>query len=301
MSTSPQQHTVAIIGAGTVGKALARAVHSRGAHVCVYDTDPFACTPEAILHDNNNDDSTDSTDNTTNASPTLVAALSVSHAAAHAHLMLLTLPTRATDTGYDMQPFHDTLTVLQHQRFRHPVVVCSTVTPSSTDTLQAQYPRLTLFHLPEFLSSRTADVDVQHPMQDTVLLGVPDGCAAAWVDRTRVLVSRYLCAPHQRVVTVRARETECCKLFCNAFYAAKVQLFNEFYQLCTREGVAYPMVRQLMLRQGWVHPMHTQVPGADGSFGYGGACLPKDVKALVGWGRLEDGVLGRVLDGGEER
>lgn len=294
MTTTPP-HTVAIIGAGTVGKALARAVYVRGANVCVYDTDPFACTPEAILHKANLHDTAHLLSDT-QPTPTLVAALSLSHAAAHAHLMLLTLPTRATDTGYDMQPFHDTLTVLQHQRFRHPVVVCSTVTPSTTDTLQAQYPRLTLFHLPEFLSSRTADVDVQHPMQDTVLLGVPDGCAAAWVDRTRVLVSRYLRAPHQRVVTARARETECCKLFCNAFYAAKVQLFNEFYQLCTREGVAYPMVRQLMLRQGWVHPMHTQVPGADGSFGYGGACLPKDVKALVGWGRLVDGVLGRVLD-----
>ena len=36
-----------------------------------------------------------------------------------------------------------------------------------------------------------------------------------------------------------------------------------------------------MLRNGWINPMHTRVPGPDGRHSYGGACFPKDTRAFV--------------------
>ena len=36
----------------------------------------------------------------------------------------------------------------------------------------------------------------------------------------------------------------------------------------------------MMLKNEWINPMHTNVPGSDGSLGYGGACFPKDTNAL---------------------
>ena len=75
----------------------------------------------------------------------------------------------------------------------------------------------------------------------------------------------------------------CIRDSCNAFYAVKVQLYNEFYSICKSHNISYNMVRHLMLQNGWIHPMHTQVPGSDGSFGFGGKCLPKDLEALVQW------------------
>ena len=36
-----------------------------------------------------------------------------------------------------------------------------------------------------------------------------------------------------------------------------------------------------MLKNGWINPMHTNVPGTDGQLSYGGYCFPKDTNALL--------------------
>ena len=36
-----------------------------------------------------------------------------------------------------------------------------------------------------------------------------------------------------------------------------------------------------MLKNGWINPMHTNVPGPDGKLSYGGFCFPKDTNALL--------------------
>ena len=35
-----------------------------------------------------------------------------------------------------------------------------------------------------------------------------------------------------------------------------------------------------MLKNNWINPMHTNVPGPDGLLSYGGLCFPKDTNAL---------------------
>ena len=70
------------------------------------------------------------------------------------------------------------------------------------------------------------------------------------------------------------------KLFCNNFYAAKVQIFNEFYLLCEKVGIEFEIVKSMMLKNDWINPMHTSVPGPDGKLSYGGMCFPKDVSSL---------------------
>ena len=60
-------------------------------------------------------------------------------------------------------------------------------------------------------------------------------------------------------------------------------LFNEFYQLCQKNGADFNAIRKLMLKNNWIHPKHTNVPGHDGKLGYGGACFPKDTNALLNY------------------
>jgi UDP-glucose 6-dehydrogenase len=35
-----------------------------------------------------------------------------------------------------------------------------------------------------------------------------------------------------------------------------------------------------MLKNNWIYPLHTNIPGPDGNISYGGLCFPKDTNAL---------------------
>jgi len=60
----------------------------------------------------------------------------------------------------------------------------------------------------------------------------------------------------------------------------KIQFFNEIYAMCTRLGMNYDNVKNMMIKNNWINPMHTNIPGPDGKLSYGGLCFPKDTNAL---------------------
>ena len=67
----------------------------------------------------------------------------------------------------------------------------------------------------------------------------------------------------------------------NSYLAAKVSLFNEFYQLTEKVGCNWDNVVNGLTLDKRIEKDHTQVPGPDGQFGWGGHCFPKDTAALV--------------------
>ena len=76
-------------------------------------------------------------------------------------------------------------------------------------------------------------------------------------------------------------EAEITKYAHNVFGALKVTYFNGIYDLCKRCEANYRKIQQGILLSGYINAPHTQVPGPDGKFGYGGKCFPKDVNALT--------------------
>lgn len=67
----------------------------------------------------------------------------------------------------------------------------------------------------------------------------------------------------------------------NCFLATKVTFFNEMYRIynqCGFEG--FDQMVDAITVDPRIGRSHTQVPGPDGKFGYGGHCLPKDIAAL---------------------
>ena len=53
--------------------------------------------------------------------------------------------------------------------------------------------------------------------------------------------------------------------------------------MCQKINIDYNVVRDSMLKNNWINPMHTNVPGTDGQLSYGGMCFPKDTNALLSY------------------
>ena len=72
----------------------------------------------------------------------------------------------------------------------------------------------------------------------------------------------------------------------NSFLATKVTFFNEMYQIYNALGFKdFDIMVEAICNDSRIGHSHTQVPGPDGKFGYGGHCLPKDVAAIANLGK----------------
>lgn len=192
---------------------------------------------------------------------------------------------------YDKSAIHDVCQRLTRAKYNGLVVIKSTVEPGTTEYLSKFYAGLDFCHNPEFLTARTAYDDFAN--QTHVVLGKPSKTDDVKFDR----LSRLLraCWPKADYSTGSSTDTECMKIFCNSFYAQKVSIFNEFYQVCQHNKLDYNHVLEMMLKNGWINPMHTKVPGPDGRLGYGGMCLIKDSSALYQY-MLREGIDCKMIE-----
>jgi UDPglucose 6-dehydrogenase len=196
----------------------------------------------------------------------------------HVDIVFIALPT-LYDTDkqtYDITAIEKTLEILNNALFKGLVVIKSTMEPLTMNNLYELY-NLDIVHNPEFLTARTAFEDFHN--QKHIVIGVPNKCNQFKVDLVeKFYKSNY---PDAQISVCTSNESEAMKLFLNNFYAVKVQMFTEFYLLCQKLNINYDNVRELMLKNGWINPMHTIIPGPDGKISYGGMCFPKDTQALL--------------------
>lgn len=191
-------------------------------------------------------------------------------------IVFLCLPTlfNPETSEYDKSALHEICKLLKEHQYHGLVVIKSTVEPNTSETLAQKY-NLKIVHNPEFLTARTARIDFHN--QKHIVLG-----KTSIVDSDSDLQFFYeKYYPNAEISFCTSLESESMKIFCNSFYAQKVQIFTEFYLLCQKNGSDFNRIHELMLKNGWIHPMHTKIPGPDGNISYGGACFPKDTKALL--------------------
>ena len=123
---------------------------------------------------------------------------------------------------------------------------------------------------PEFLKEGSAVDDCQRP--DRIVLGTDSPAAEATL--------RELYAPfnrnHEKILVMDTRSAELTKYAANAMLATKISFMNEMATLAERLGADIECIRRGIgsdPRIGY----HFIYAGC----GYGGACFPKDIKALI--------------------
>ena len=248
MSILSRNISVGVIGLGFVGGSMLKSFLLKKADACGYDKfkDGGIGTFESMLNKD---------------------------------ILFLALPTLFDEerNAYNQDAIYEVCEKLEAEKFSGVVVIKSTVEPESTNKLASKFTGLTFIHNPEFLTARTAFEDFHS--QKHIVLGTGPGTLEKDCDKVAAFYKNFY--PDAEISRCSAMESESMKIFCNCFYASKIQVFNEYYLLCQKNGSDYKKIVGLMLKNGWVNPMHTDVPGPDGLLSYGGACFPKDTNALL--------------------
>jgi len=257
-----QKSKVGIIGLGFVGSAMIQSFTLNGCHIhAAYDKykNGGIGTPESLLK---------------------------------CDVIFSALPTiyRESIQQYDKQPLEDTLQFLKTHQFTGIFVCKSTVEPGTCSNLANKYG-IKIIHNPEFLTARTAFEDFHN--QSHIVLGATSLIQPEDMEKLIQFYKTYYSKAEISVST--SEESESMKIFCNCFYSVKIQFFNELFLTCQKNGSDYNKVSEMMLKNNWIHPMHTTVPGPDGKLSYGGLCFPKDTNALNHY-MIRNGIPNKVLN-----
>jgi len=237
-------NSVGIIGIGIVGSAMRKSFINKGITVKAYDKNK----DYGNLHDVLDTD-----------------------------IIFLSLPSQVDikTSLYNIDAIKETCKYLKDNEYKGLVILKSTVEPGTTTQLILAY-HLRIMHNPEFLNFVTANYDFHE--QDHIVLGINEAISEADLALITNFYSTYYSKAHISVCS--SNESEAMKILANSFYAIKIQTFNEFYLYCKKNNLDYNNIKNMILNNGYVNPMHTDVPDVDNNLSYGGTCLPKDTTVM---------------------
>ena len=168
-------------------------------------------------------------------------------------------------------------------------ILKSTVLPGTTDLLSKKYSNLKIIFSPEFLTERTAKLDML--TQSRIILGGE----STLTEKAKILFNQRF--KFKNIIQTDSKTAELTKYMNNTFFATKVSIMNEFKLLCDIIGANWDDALNGFVSDGRIGDSHLNVPGHDGKLGYGGTCFPKDVNALLSFSKKHNIELNTIKGG----
>ena len=176
--------------------------------------------------------------------------------------IFVAVPTPDDNSNYEI--LKTVLDVIFDSEYTGLVVVKSTILPHHLIPYDVLYN-------PEFLSERTNLEDFINPP----MLIIGGDKAQELLD----IYTKYSIVKTDKVFLTSIENASYIKYMMNTFYAMKVTFMNEMYDVVGKDN--WKEGTGILKRHPWMGTHHFDVPGPDGKRGFGGACFPKDTKALV--------------------
>lgn len=189
--------------------------------------------------------------------------------------------------------------VLKDKKTFYGIVIKSTVVPGTAEKVEKIIERRSgkkagedfgVASNPEFLREGNAMQDFLSP--DRIVIGTEDE------KMKKLLLALYKPIKSKKFFTDR-KTAEFIKYVSNSFLAMKISFANEIGNLCKKEGVdVYEVMRGISLDKR-ISPYFLNA-----GIGFGGSCFPKDVKALINFGKrrgIKLKILEKVLEVNDEQ
>ena len=191
-----------------------------------------------------------------------------------AQVIFLCVPTPPKDSGeIDLSYIQGALESIKGLGTNPVVCIKSTIIPGTSDELEATY-NIRIVHNPEFLREKYALEDFEN--SDRVILGGEN-------DSREIIKVAYLpIFPEEKIkyVMLTNKQAEMVKYITNIFLSTQVSFANEMWNICNLLGIDYDEIEKVINMDDRLG-RHINVPGPDGKLGFGGKCLPKELKAMI--------------------
>jgi UDPglucose 6-dehydrogenase len=250
---------IGVVGFGIVGKAVAEGFRQHGHIIYVNDLpENIVLTP--ITSANKND-----------------AYYLKNMLALKCDLIFICVPTPCKKTGeIDLTHIYEVayeFNLIAQENHVPPLIIKSTVTPKTTQSLNEQYPKLQFSFNPEFLTAKNSLQDFLNP--DRTVFGVLN----QHEDTLRLLMEAYKDFPGEKMVT-SPTQAELIKYLSNIYLVCKVAFGLEAKRICdavSGNGALTVMVGvglDKRIDASHLNPNKGKIP-------VDSPCLPKDFRAFL--------------------
>jgi len=175
----------------------------------------------------------------------------------------------------DGRAITESLIRLNEVKYNKIIIIKSTLPPGFCSKYLKEY-NLNIVFNPEFLrESTTPDEDFKN--QEIIVIGTESKKAFESVKNMYEKVT----VPNARFYHTSTTEAEMIKSAQNTMLASRIALANMIFDACQDHNVDYAKLREIAFDSFEILGPHmVQVPGPDGRRGFGGKCLPKDIRAF---------------------